>query len=262
MFRRKTDQVYSTLQQVQRRITEQPPSPDDARPHPAAAPASPPVYPFAAALPRATPEPRPLPPPVEAPELVPAERLLPTTERVRRTSMQLSAELATFLVVLWLITVVIAFFIGQAQGRRPDPSVGLAPGAAGGRVVAEAGAATPGRTGDPMPAALANVPAKPGRYVLVLQSVSRTTPEAEQTYAAMAKSLNDTAIKFADRGYRPWFAIRRPANGGLQLVFGCVNGQFGINKDDFADFATEMERGYKGAHWVTLGDGKDGKDGK
>lgn len=239
MFRRKTDQVYATLQQVQRRITEQsgvqPPEPAQKP----TAPSSPSLYPFNQ--------------PVSTPfaEAAEKEEAKPSG---KRSLLQLSPELASTLAVLWLITVVMAFVLGRAQGHKnqEDPGAGYAIGAAGNR---EPKASAPEAkpvipvSGDPKYAT-------PGRggHVLILASVTRADAGTEQRFNDNAKSLNEMAAKGIDKGYRPWFGVRHPSSGGLQLVFGCLNGQFGVDKAQFDNLADEMrdKAKFKDPHWMSL----------
>jgi hypothetical protein len=236
MFRRKTDQVYATLQQVQRRITEQSGAEPAAKPVTQQSPA---MYPFnqdASPAPTKS-DTTPLPAPV------------------KRQSLQLSPELASTLAVLWLITVVMAFVLGRAQGHKnqEDPGAGYAAGAAGNREP------TPGvpAVKDVAPASSDPRYTMPGRGgdVLVLASVARADNKTEQSFVERAKSLNEEAGKAFDRGYRSWFGVRHPSSGGLQLVFGYLNGQFGVDRSQFESLASEMravDAKFKEPHWMSI----------
>ena len=262
MFRRKTDQVYATLQQVQRRLTQTANDElDAAERHRATAPAGEP-RPATGSFARPSASPGPLAP---HPQL-PTGATIPTGAQVpppgvapshRRHVLQLSGELATVIFLIWLVTLVASFFVGQHFGKRgvapEDPGAGYAAGDAGARAPR---AATPAEA--PVNAtrapATAGQPAA-GNSILVLASVARANPDDEQRFANDAKRLNQYAEQNARSGYKPWFGVRKPASGGLQLVFGVVNGQFGVNKDEFASFTDALDRaGYKGAHWIRVSD--------
>jgi len=250
MFRRKTDQVYATLQQVQRRLTQQTADDEaDAARSRAIAPSSdqrpPAVPPPAFSMPSAASSPTlpagaQVPPPGVAPSL-------------RRHVLQLSGELATILFLLWLVTLVASFFVGQHFGKRDaspgDPGAGYATGEAGAR-------APRGETPPPTanPATKSPTGAQSGNHILVLASVARATADDEQRFSNDAKRLNQFAEQNGRSGYKPWFGVYKPSNGGLMLVFGLVNGQFGIDKEPFATFADALDRaGYKGARWQKVG---------
>ncbi|MBA3686356.1 MAG: hypothetical protein H0W72_14110 [Planctomycetes bacterium] len=261
--------MYATLQQVQRRITEQT-TPEDA---------APPIYPFN----QPTPLPDSLVVPLQGmtsaapadpvsrnPLSITANLTRPATSTApsvphsvatpRRALLQLSGELASVLFLLWLATVVIGFFAGKYYGERHATSAsgtaGFADGPAGSReprgnasMPAEAPAI--GNTAAPA----APIPkASAGQYILVLQSVARVTAEDEQRFRADADKLNAYAERRAKDGLKPWFGIRRPVNGGLQLVFGQGrDGVSGVDKEQFQSFADSLGRaGYKDVKWLKL----------
>jgi hypothetical protein len=146
------------------------------------------------------------------------------------------------------VTLVIAFFIGKHVGGRAmvtDPGAGYASGSAGVRAPR-----TPPETAED-PAVKASAVA--GGYVLVLQSVARASAESESKMSSNARQLNDFAAQNPSHGFKPWFGVRRPSNGGLQLIYGVVDGKFGVNKDGLANLADIFDRaGYKDAHWVRV----------
>jgi len=89
-----------------------------------------------------------------------------------------------------------------------------------------------------------------GGHVLVLTSVARANADDEQRFTNDARRLNQYAEQNLRGGYKPWFGVRKPSSGGLQLVFGIVNGQVGIDKDAYKEMANALDRaGYKGSHW-------------
>jgi hypothetical protein len=240
MFRRRTDQVYATLQQVQRRITEQSGS---GTPNLEAKPSSPqPFSPLQDALPRT--QLKPLVAHQPEPPSLPSQMLAPQ----RRFVVPLSGQLAVTLIVLWIASCALCFVLGQHDRDRRAPgaaaaSEGFASGDAGNRDV-------------PTDAA----PTKPlGSDLLVLNQVLDVTPEQERKFDEQAQQLNDIMLKNPQKGWKPWFGVRKPTNGGLQLVFGEVaEGQFGIVKKDFEEFGRMMAQpppkggGYGKATWLKV----------
>ena len=250
MFRRKTDQVYATLQQVQRRLTDATQAGDEgeifgARPKP---PPALPTDPLRAATAQAQAV-NGQAPPASAPTTAPPPS--PSTASFqRRNSLQFSGELATVLFLLWVVTLTAAFFIGKHVGGRAvaaDPGAGYAAGAAGSRSTRSTTPAADPDTSASKPSANA------GGYVLVLQSVARASAESEGKMGALARQLNEFADQNPRHGYKSWFAVRKPSNGGLQLVYGLVNDKFGIDKTGLEGFADTFDRaGYKESHWVRV----------
>ncbi len=236
MFRRRTDQVYSTLQQVQRRITEQtgvssPPA-EEAKadtfggPVPQVS-----LQPLAQALPQN----RGAPPPLQAPPY--------RTNGSKRYVVQVSADLAMLLMVVWFVSMALMFVLGK--NWRASPGAGPAPGLAGDRIPpSEPVAATPRRQGD---------------WVLVLMSYPTVSAEYETYLQSRANTLNDVVRRDHVHGWKPYFGVRKPSSGGIQLVFGEVDGQFGVVRDDFLAFATLMAKSGKegggdfgSASWVRI----------
>jgi hypothetical protein len=245
MFRRRTDQVYATLQQVQRRITEQ--APGSPAPTLDRTGTAQPFAPLQEALQRqkapAPPvvghQPEPPPPP---PQLAP----MPTG----RIILPLTVPFALTLTVLWIVSCVLCFVLGQHERERRTPSapVGFAAGDAGNRDATAPSDAAPSSS-----AATKAV----GPDLLVLTQVPTATAEMEQFYRQRAQQLNDIMGKNSSRGWKPWFGVRKPSNGSLQLVFGEVaEGQYGVNRKDFDDFARMLAQpppkggGYASAIWV------------
>ncbi len=239
MFRRRTDQVYATLQQVQRRITEQ-----SGSGQPTLEPKQPQAGMFSPlhdALPRVQQKPL-VGMQAEAPPPPPQVFVQPQ----RRFVLPLSGQLAVTLIVLWIASCALCFVLGQHERDRRGPSsdAGFAAGDSGNR--------------DVPPQVEATAPTKPlGGDLLILTQVPTTTPEMEQFYRTRAAQLNKIMIDNAQRGWKPWFGVRRPTSGGLQLVYGEVaDGQFGIVRKDFDDFARMMAQpppkggGYASATWV------------
>lgn len=246
MFRRRTDQIYSTLQQVQRRITEQTGVSSPAMPGVetkgsiySPTPTQPLVtlQPLSQALPL---EPEPAPD-GQQPITPFAE---PPVATGRRYVLQLPSELALTLVVVWLLSVALAFFLGHRMRS--------------GQVTAPA-APAPRREEAPL---VKEAPAirRLGDYVLVLINTPNDTVESENALQNQANTLNEYVAKNAHLGWRPYFGVRRPRSGGLELVFGYANGQYGVSKDEFKDFAELIAKprpdgaGYRSAHWIKVTD--------
>lgn len=255
MFRRKTDQVYATLQQVQRRISQQTQGGGDGLEHDVVtfAPGR-----VATAAPSALGEPAGMPAPVAPPPqppnesptidspLVPAAfnkvasaATLPAAWQAapRRPSLILPWEAASIIFLLWLGSLVGVFFIGRHVGARAEA---VATGPAMGQET---------RTDAPGAAR----PAAGPRAILVLASVSRAGGDVEARFRGDAERLNQFARQNERHGYQPWFGVRKPPSGGLQLVFGDRNGTFGVDRSAFPALTEALDRaGYKGARWVDV----------
>jgi hypothetical protein len=245
MFRRRTDQVYATLQQVQRRISQQTASgdlanevvmprggtailPPPAMPAPLMAPTTMPL-----SAPGAASDPLRQGPALGAPITAPMESAFQLP--ARRPSLSLPWEAASVLFFVWLGSLVGVFFFGRHLGAH------AAQVAAGPR---------------PQVAAISDNPAASAssaapHYVLLLASVSKPTADNEARLRADAERLNRFAEQNRAHGYQPWFALRRSPDGSLQLVFGKTDEGFGIDKEPFAALAEALDRaGYRGARWV------------
>lgn len=245
MFRRRTtDQVYATLQQVQRRITEA--GPTTAGP---AAPSG--VRPLHAFAPRPLQTNQSLGAPLAlanhnnpnirptafpggpgntgtpgngADEALPAATMLVPAATVPRGTLQLPLQIAITLVCLWLGTLMAAWWLGVRQGRADGP-------VAESQVTAEK--TTPGDKQDPEGPSTGRL----GDSIYVLQSVPTFTPELKATWQKAVEQYNSSMLAHPERGWKPYFALREPENGGLQFVFGYANGQFGIERSKFEDLA-------------------------
>lgn len=246
MFRRRTDQVYSTLQQVQRRITEQSgqaPEQADIEPSVTTQPVVN-LQPLSQALPSGgvvPPPPALNPAPAAAPFAgVQTNRLGPAGNRY---VLQVSGDLAMLLVVIWLISMALMFVLGQHW--RSSGGAGLAPGPAGSRETANAPVAPGKRQGD---------------WALVLTSFPNSTKEHESYCEAEARRLNDAMRQPQNlaRGWKPFFGVRKPANGGIELVYGLVDGVWGIDKNDFLTLAKALGEpppngaGFSSARWMKV----------
>ena len=267
MFRRRTtDQVYATLQQVQRRITEAgpttsgPAAPSGARPLQAFAPR--PLQTnqgLGAHLPvlnHNNPNVRPTAFPGGsgasgnlADEQLPAASVLVSGVTVPRGTLQLPLQIAITLLCLWLGTLMAAWWLGMRQGRSDGP-------------VAESHV-----TADKLGTADKQDPEGPstgplGDSIYVLQSVPTFTPELKATWQKAVEQYNNSMLAHPERGWKPYFGLREPENGGLQFVFGYANGQFGIDRSKFEDLARLLAApanknggggsGFSTAKWMSL----------
>ena len=93
----------------------------------------------------------------------------------------------------------------------------------------------------------------------MLLSVPTATAEYETFYQSRANSLNDFVRRDHTHGWKPYFGVRKPSSGGIQLVFGDVDGQFGVARDEFLAFATLLAKPEKdgganfgSASWVRV----------
>jgi hypothetical protein len=243
MFRRRTDQVYSTLQQVQRRITEQNGNPGEpgevspGQPQPAVN-----LQPLSQALPTGGVPVLPSSPAMQPPFAgVPAARMPPGGNRY---VLQISGDLAMLLVVMWLISMALMFVLGQHW--RSTGGAGLAPGAAGHRDTLAVTPPPGKRLGD---------------WVYILKSQPSAPVDAVNLYEVEARQLNDAMRQpqNSSRGWKPYFGVRKPVNGGVELVFGVVDGVWGVDKGEFAAFAKLLAEpasksggGYASARWVKV----------
>lgn len=286
MFRRKTDQVYATLQQVQRRISQQTNSGADGlerditfTPNGMSS-ASPPRR--VSEVAKAVDEPladdlvpesakiddSPLiGAPIERP-YVPSSQ--PGTGRIqsghpsqpgtgrqiasaaklpaawqstnRRPALHLPWELASLIFLMWLGSLVGVFFIGHHFGGRAL-QVASGPNGGGEQLRVERGSSESS-------AATTGVVTK---RLLILASVAKANGETETRFREDAKRLNAYAEQNAQSGYRSWFGVRKPSNGGLQLVFGMVNGVVGVDAAHFSSLVDVLIRaGYKDARWIDV----------
>jgi hypothetical protein len=185
----------------------------------------------------------PPPPPVN-----PALGLAASEGKPRR--IELSIELASVLMVAWLITLAVAFFVGQGQfiGTSPARGEGGSNVALAGDRVLAGGSETVDR-GQPPPGSGPVVRAE-GDHVLVLRSVARYSSEQEQRFMESVRKFNS-----AGRGtFDPLFGVRRTSSGGLQFIYGQVGSAYGIQKDD--DRARQIENALKGkfpdAFWAKV----------
>jgi hypothetical protein len=193
-FRRKTDQVYSTLQQVQRRISEQTgaPAPAPVRPPPAirsplpVPPARPPGRTTSQDLP--TPAPMPLTPTPVAPMLS-----SPAPAGTVTLSVQTAGLAVLGLLVAGIAVGVLVMYLFQQPARRSDQAP------------------------QPVLGDHAPPPARP-RMVMVLRS-EPATAKAHASAGKTVDSLNAWIVKLPG-SHRPMFAARQTTSGQVQIVYG------------------------------------------
>jgi hypothetical protein len=221
--RRRTDQVYATLQQVQRRITEQGGGQASTVSTPAgmSAPAS------SRTPASGTPTPGPLPAIRPGPQIRPQEALPaappllpPGVGAHQRYSVVLSGTLASLLLVCWIASIAAAILITK-QVVKPGSS-----------------------TSDPAPrvAVAAEAPAAQTKWKLIVLQEMRASPEARARLAKEREFLNEVAKKNS----WPPFEIEEGVNGGVQLVFGPE----GVDKAQWRDFTDKLLKRHAGANWV------------
>jgi hypothetical protein len=260
MFRRRTtDQVYATLQQVQRRITEQGGGQPGNPPANNAAPAG--------ARPLTNLAPKPLQTnqglgalsvgPSQRPGAFPGTQAAEndlgsnppsgfSTNTYPRSTLHVPMHLATVLALLWFTSIVAAGYLGMRQGQRRDT---VPP-------VAEHEPATVTKPIDPE----GPLPGKRlGDSLYVLKAVPAFNEQLKKQWHAEADRLNGVMLQEAGKGWKPYFGVREPENGGLQFVFGYANKFFGIDRVQFEDFSrllaaptTKGGGGYTSAKWVAV----------
>lgn len=224
--RRRTDQVYATLQQVQRRITEQGGGQASTVSTPAgmSAPAS------SRTPASGTPTPGPMPAVRAGPQIRPQEALPaappllpPGVGAHQRYSVVLSGTLASLLLVCWIASIAAAILITK-QVVKPGSST----------------------TSEPAPraAVAADAPATRPKWKLIVLSEMRASPEARARLAKEREFLNEVAKKNS----WPLFEIEEGVNGGVQLVFGPE----GVDKAQWLDFTGKLLKRHAGASWVEL----------
>jgi hypothetical protein len=265
--RRRTDQVYSTLQQVQQQVQRRMSEQGDAVPRaPQAKSLATQVQP---AVPQILPAPSPTTAPATAPTVVPAAPLneasatpaapsVPPTQPVspatsrypspqttafhpngpRRYVLQLSTEVALSLGVVWLLTIGIAFAAGRWQAG--GPGAGIAAGPAGNRETLES--AVP--------------PSREKQFVLVLQS-QPYSPTMENSLRNAASAWNGWATKNPQRGVQPYFSVRKTKAGQVELFYGNVGGKPGVGRDaTLGEFMAKPQSqgggGFASAAWVAV----------
>jgi len=226
--RRRTDQVYATLQQVQRRISEQGGLPTSvSTPAGMSAPAG--RTPASGNL---TPGPQPA---IRAgPQIPPRDGLPPPPPMLpsgvgahQRYSVVMSGTLASLLLVCWIASLGAAVLITkQVVKSNPVVSSDQAPRA-------------------PLAAA---APATQPKWKLIVLAEMRATPEARSKLAKERDGLNEAMRRNSAKGWQPWFEVEEGVNGSVQLIFAPQ----GVDKVQWAEFTTLLLRRYAGASWVEI----------
>lgn len=102
-------------------------------------------------------------------------------------------------------------------------------------------------TPTPAPETVVTSAADSGDFILVL--ASSRSPTMESRFASLATALNDRATLEAD--LEPYFAVRQPTTvRGVQLVYGLVDGEFGMRQDLTAE--SLLRREYPDLRWIQL----------
>ena len=223
--RRRTDQVYATLQQVQRRITEQGGGQTASVSTPAGMTAPTGRTPVAGTpTPGAMPVIRPGPqiqPQAAYPQAPPL--LPPGVGTHQRYSVVLSGTLASLLAVCWLATLAAAILITKHVVR---------PGSA--------------PTGEAAPrTAVSNAPVAQPKWKMIVLAEMRANAESRSRLAKERDTLNEVAKR---NSWPALFEIEEGVNGGVQLVFGPQ----GVDKNQWIDFTSKLLKRHVGASWVEL----------
>ena len=279
MFRRRTtDQVYATLQQVQRRITEQgggQPSGSGAPNGPLGGTAGPLTGPPNNApagvrqLSSLAPKPLQTNQGLGALSSGPSNRpaSFPGTQAAEndaaalssslgfgggapiypRSTLHVPMHLATVILLLWVASLFGFYMLGMRQSQRNEPAP----------VAIER---TSDKPADSKPLDVEEpVPGKRlGDSLYVLKAVPSFNDQIKKQWQAEADRLNGVMVQNASKGWKPYFGVREPENGGLQFVFGYANKLFGVDRVQFEDFSrllaaptTKGGGGYTSAKWVS-----------
>ena len=225
--RRRTDQVYATLQQVQRRITEQGGGQAASVSTPAGMSA-----PIGGRTPvSGTPTPGPQPvirpgPQIHQQDAYPLAppMLPPGVGSHQRYSVVLSGTLASLLLVCWIATLAAAILITK-QVVKPNATLAGEPA--------------------PRPALAAQAPATQAKWKLIVLSEMRANAETRSRLAKERDTLNDVAKR---NSWPALFEVEEGVNGGVQLVFGSQ----GVDKAQWIDFTNKLLKRHAGASWVEI----------
>ena len=195
---------------------------------------------------------------------------LPASPMARQPGILIRPPTALLLSVLFLGAVVGAYGIGRLSAVPPtqiSATVGPAGGGIGDRSlqdIQQQKAINDARNAHRVEAQVPNPNqqntrvsgVKPtGDYVLVLESYTQITSDRIQRMQGTAKGYNELASQHASDGYKPWFGVRKPKTGGLQLVFGALDQNvFGISKTDALAQRMEkaMRKRFPTAIWIGI----------
>jgi hypothetical protein len=220
MFRRRTDHVFSTLQQVQRRISEQggtvpvaarPPGPAGRRESEAFTPAAP-----------GSASPGPV-----IPTITPGAPALPEPPRPGVVTLPLPLVVVIALLVLALCA--LCFVLGRVTAPDPVASPGFADGPAGNRVVPE----TP----------------RSAEHILVIRRIQRPAASDVESLKGDERRLNAAMAQYANRGWQPWFRVDRRDSGTMVLAYGWNGSRWGVDKARYEDLYQALIRSYPSAAW-------------
>jgi hypothetical protein len=247
MFRRQTDQVYEMLQQVQRQMTNAADSGSSwSSQHSGSSPQA------GGQAPQAWPSPMQLRPPARQPEAAQSpDTRIQTAGYAPQPVRGLNWALASVLMLLWLLTIGVAYTVGRhhaAASQQLGP-VGYAPDESGNRQIDDSRPPpVPVVAGDRLESAVSD--GGPSD-ILILKSVRSFDPATLERWQRDADRLNGLNAKIPSMP--PYFAVRQPGSGGLQLVFGLVDGRFGVERGTYESQATMLrEEVYSGAIWKSL----------
>jgi hypothetical protein len=139
---------------------------------------------------------------------------LPAPPPSGRFVLHIPASLALTLALVWLLTLVVAYMVGTQWGRQGATSATApVPGAA------EAAQAAPVEA------------RKPAERWLVVLRTEPVTADRRKQYRDAVKSWNDYVDRTGPKALRPWFAMREPANGQIELVYGRQGDTWGIDRE-------------------------------
>lgn len=224
--RRRTDQVYATLQQVQRRITEQGGGQASTVSTPAGMSA-----PTGRTPASGTPTPGPQPvirpgPQIRPQDALPAAPPLlpPGVGAHQRYSVIISGTLASLLLVCWIASIAAAILITKQVVR---PAAAL---------VGESAMRPP---------LSAEAPATQPKWKLIVLSEMRASAEARSRLGKERDFLNGIA---KSNSWPALFELEEGINGGVQLVFGPQ----GVEKAKWLDFTSKLMKRHAGASWVEI----------
>ncbi len=164
--------------------------------------------------------------------------------------MHISMPLAATLFVFWLLTVGVAFRLGSmTTDSTENPLVGQAPNDAGDRVITpEKESLNPGVPGAPQQPSHSS--RSQGPDYIVLASSASNGSSIRREYEKHRKALNDYAQKHPDRVQGELFGLRYPSSGGIQLIFGAQNdGTIGVDKSQYGKTYDFLVQKYKSASW-------------
>jgi len=276
MFRRRTtDQVYATLQQVQRRITEQGGAGGTGNSGPGNNPAgfpgnsagSNPGNAPLGARPLGVLAPKPLQTNQGLGTLSPSNRPgafpgshnaehdasvatsglgFQTTPAYPRSTLHVPMHLASVLALLWLASLVGVYLLGMRQSPRNE-------GAPAEHQVEKTAESKPLDAEGPVPGK------RLGDSLYVLKNVPSFNEQVKKQWQSEANKLNAIMLQNASQGWKPYFGVREPENGGLQFGFGYANNLFGVDRVQFEDFSRLLAAptsknggGYSSAKWIAV----------